>query len=140
MRAFWRISGGAVDATKDLKISDVIDALDAELGPHFFPEREGGTDPRACPACAGGRLGLRLGRTGAFIGCSNYPECRYTRPLIAPGAEGEDHGQRRPARAGADPATGEKVTVRRGPYGVYVQLGEAGTDDKGKPPSRAGPA
>ena len=141
MRAFWEEFKRAIDATKDLKISDVIDALDEELGPHFFPEHEGGTDPRACPACSGGRLGLRLGRTGAFIGCSNYPECRYTRPLIAPGAEGEGATglSDGPRELGADPASGEKVTVRRGPYGVYVQLGEGGTDEKGKPtkPRRA---
>ncbi|WP_431268924.1 type I DNA topoisomerase [Dankookia sp. P2] len=141
MRAFWEEFKRAIDATKDLKISDVIDALDEELGPHFFPEREGGTDPRACPACSGGRLGLRLGRTGAFIGCSNYPECRYTRPLIAPGAEGDGTTglSDGPRELGTDPASGEKVTVRRGPYGVYVQLGEGGTDAKGKPtkPRRA---
>ncbi|MFC7477552.1 type I DNA topoisomerase [Dankookia sp. GCM10030260] len=141
MRAFWEEFKRAIDATRDLKISDVIDALDEELGPHFFPEREGGTDPRACPACSGGRLGLRLGRTGAFIGCSNYPECRYTRPLIAPGAEGDGTTglSDGPRELGADPASGEKVTIRRGPYGVYVQLGEGGTDEKGKPtkPRRA---
>ncbi|TCZ61390.1 type I DNA topoisomerase [Roseicella aquatilis] len=141
MRAFWDEFKRAVDATKDLKISDVIDALDEELGPHFFPDRPDGTDPRVCPACSGGRLGLRLGRTGAFIGCSNYPECRYTRPLIAPGADGDGSTglTEGPRELGADPATGEKVTVRRGPYGVYVQLGEGGTDEKGKPtkPRRA---
>ncbi len=141
MRAFWDDFRKAVDATKDLKISDVIDTLDEELGPHFFPERGDGTDPRVCPACSGGRLGLRLGRTGAFIGCSNYPECRYTRPLIAPGAEGEGATglTEGPRELGSDPATGEQVTVRRGPYGVYVQLGEGGTDAKGKPtkPRRA---
>ncbi|MCO6417434.1 type I DNA topoisomerase [Siccirubricoccus sp. KC 17139] len=141
MRQFWEAFKRAVDATKDLKISDVIDALDEELGPHFFPERGDGTDPRACPACGNGRLGLRLGRTGAFIGCSNYPDCRYTRPLIAPGAEGEGTTglTEGPRELGRDPATGEMVTVRRGPYGVYVQLGEGGTDDRGKPtkPRRA---
>ena len=141
MRAFWDDFRKAVDATKDLKISDVIDTLDEELGPHFFPERGDGADPRVCPACSGGRLGLRLGRTGAFIGCSNYPECRYTRPLVAPGAEGEGSTglTEGPRELGSDPATGEQVTVRRGPYGVYVQLGEGGTDAKGKPtkPRRA---
>ncbi len=141
MRAFWEDFSNAIDATRELKISDVIDALDEELGPHFFPATDGGTDPRACPACSGGRLGLRLGRGGAFIGCSNYPECRYTRPLAVPGADGENaanfaEGQR---ELGTDPETGQNVTLRRGPYGLYVQLGEGGTDDKGKPtkPRRA---
>jgi DNA topoisomerase-1 len=140
MRAFWEDFSRALGQTTDLKISDVIDALDAELGPHFFPEREGAGDPRACPSCGDGRLGLRLGRTGAFIGCSNYPECRYTRPLIAPGAEGENGGlSEGPRELGEDPVTGQKVTVRRGPYGVYVQLGEGTEDAKGKPvkPRRA---
>jgi DNA topoisomerase-1 len=141
MRAFWEDFSKALGATTDLKISDVIDALDAELGPHFFPTREGAGDPRVCPSCGSGRLGLRLGRTGAFIGCSNYPECRYTRPLAVPGAEGENasgsfEGQR---ELGTDPTSGQKVTLKRGPYGLYVQLGEGGTDAKGKPtkPRRA---
>jgi DNA topoisomerase-1 len=140
MRAFWREFRAAVDATADLKISDVIDRLDEELGPHFFPRQADGADPRVCPACGTGRLGLRLGRTGAFIGCSNYPECRHTRPLAVPGAEGEGGGLEGGLRVlGVDPATGQQVTLRRGPYGIYAQLGEPGTDEKGKPtkPRRA---
>jgi len=141
MRDFWRDFSKALEGTSELRISDVIDALDEELGPHFFPVREGGTDPRVCPSCSGGRLGLRLGRTGAFIGCSNYPECRYTRPLAVPGADGDkaSGGFEGHRALGTDPATGQEVTLRRGPYGVYVQLGEGGTDAKGKPtkPRRA---
>ncbi|WP_043831062.1 type I DNA topoisomerase [Muricoccus aerilatus] len=144
MHDFWDQFRAAVDATKDLKISDVIDALDEDLGPHFFPAKEGGTDPRACPNCInehrmGGRLGLRLGRTGAFIGCSNYPECRYTRPLVVPNGDGEDSGNEGPRAIGTDPDSGQEISLRRGPYGLYVQLGEPGTDAKGKPtkPRRA---
>ncbi|MBY0338437.1 MAG: type I DNA topoisomerase [Acetobacteraceae bacterium] len=142
MRRFWRDFRAALDGTKDLKISDVIDRLDEELGPHFFPKADDGKDPRACPSCTGGRLGLRLGRTGAFIGCSNYPECRYTRPLAVPGAEGEGGANELEGGfrlLGTDPATGQPVTLRRGPYGLYVQLGEGSTDEKGKPvkPRRA---
>ena len=85
LRDFWRDFIGAIDETKDLKISKVIDALDALLAPHLFPPRADGGDPRQCPNCAGGRLTLKLCKFGAFIGCSNYPECRYTRPLSAPG-------------------------------------------------------
>jgi DNA topoisomerase-1 len=131
MREFWKDFSAAIAATTDLKISDVIDALDEDLGPHFFPEREGAGDPRACPSCGNGRLGLRLGRTGAFIGCSNYPDCRYTRPLIAPGADGETNGNDGPRELGVDPS-GQRVTLRRGPYGFYVQLGEETEDAKGK--------
>ncbi|NKC32789.1 type I DNA topoisomerase [Falsiroseomonas selenitidurans] len=134
MRAFWEDFSKAIASTSELTISDVIDALDEDLGPHFFPARADGVDPRGCPACSGGRLGLRLGRTGAFIGCSNYPECRYTRPLVAPGAEAEgaagfNEGQR---ELGVDPATGKSISLRRGPYGLYVQLGEETLDEKGK--------
>jgi len=133
MREFWAEFSRAVEATKDLKVRDVIDALDEDLGPHLFPERPDGSDPRACPACGSGRLGLRLGRTGAFIGCSNYPECRYTRPFgVSPG-EGEGAGAGGDRDLGEDPATGQKVSLRRGPYGFYIQLGEAGVDAKGKP-------
>ncbi len=81
LRAFWDEFSKAIDQTKDLKISDVISALDEDLGPHFFPPREDGTDPRLCTACGNGRLGLKLGRYGSFIGCSNYPACQYTRRL-----------------------------------------------------------
>ena len=119
MRAFWDEFSLAVDQTKDLKITDVINALDQDLGPHFFPVREDGSDPRLCAACGTGRLGLKLGRLGSFIGCSNYPECRYTRSLaIDTGAEGGDtlkDGQR---SLGQAPETGEEITVRRGPSGL----------------------
>jgi DNA topoisomerase I len=132
LRAFWEEFSHAVDQTKDLKISDVIAALDEDLGPHFFPPREDGSDPRACPACGNGRLGLKLGRYGSFIGCSNYPNCQYTRRLAI--ETGEDQGEtlKEGMRAlGEHPDTGEEITVRRGPYGLYVQLGENG-EEKGK--------
>ena len=134
LRDFWDEFSKAVEQTKDLKISDVIAALDQDLGPHFFPEREDGSDPRVCPACADGRLGLKLGRYGSFIGCSNYPNCQYTRRLAV--ESGDDAGEtlKEGMRAlGAHPDTSEEVTVRRGPYGLYVQLGENGEDKKQKP-------
>ncbi len=129
LRAFWEEFSHAVDQTKDLKISDVIAALDEDLGPHFFPPRADGSDPRACPACDNGRLGLKLGRYGSFIGCSNYPNCQYTRRLAI--ETGEDQGEtlKEGMRAlGEHPDTGEEITVRRGPYGLYVQLGENGEE------------
>jgi DNA topoisomerase-1 len=134
MHAFWDGFSRAVEQTKDLKISDVIAALDADLGPHFFPAREDGTDPRSCPACGNGRIGLKLGRYGSFIGCSNYPACQYTRRLAVEIGEADGEVLKDGVRElGADPATGEAVTVRRGPYGLYVQRGENGEDKKVKP-------
>ncbi len=130
---FWGDFRDAVEATRELRVSQVLDRLDADLGAHFFPPKEDGTDPRACPQCGDGRLGLRLGKHGAFIGCSNYPACRHTRPLrlngngngdAAPAIEG-------PRILGPDPASGLTVSVRKGPYGDYVQLGE----ERGEPPA-----
>ncbi|PWC35466.1 type I DNA topoisomerase [Azospirillum sp. TSO22-1] len=124
LREFWRAFSGAVEGTKDLTITQVLTALDEELGQHFFPagSGNGGVDPRVCPQCGKGRLGLKLGKNGAFIGCNNYPECRYTRPLaVANDENGQE--QEGPRDLGDDPETGLPVTVRRGPYGVYVQLG-----------------
>jgi DNA topoisomerase-1 len=137
MRAFWDEFSKAVEQTRDLKISDVINALDQELGPHFFPPREDGSDPRACPACGNGRLGLKLGRYGSFIGCSNYPACQYTRRLAI--ETGGDQGEtlKEGMRVlGPHPETGEMITVRRGPYGLYVQQGEASEDKKAPKPKR----
>ncbi|MPZ11216.1 MAG: type I DNA topoisomerase [Kiloniellaceae bacterium] len=135
LRDFWEAFRTSVDGARDLSITEVIDALDRDLGPHFFPADPElpDKDPRACPACGEGRLGLRLGRNGGFIGCSNYPDCRYTRPLAVPGGE-EDHGidLTNPRVLGNDPETGKAVTLRKGPFGVYLQLGEAEGDEKPK--------
>jgi DNA topoisomerase-1 len=134
MRAFWEEFSKAVEQTRDLKISDVISALDQDLGPHFFPAREDGSDPRICAACGNGRLGLKLGRYGSFIGCSNYPACQYTRRLaIDLGEEGGETLKEGMRSLGQHPDTGEEITVRRGPYGLYVQQGEASEDKKVRP-------
>ena len=132
LRDFWRDFIGAVDEIKDLKISQVIDALDELLAPHLFPPSADGSDPRQCPGCSGGRLTLKLSKFGAFIGCSNYPECRYTRPLTTP-ADGS--GVIGTKKLGEDPKTGLEVTLRGGRFGPYVQLGEA---VEGEKPKRAG--
>lgn len=137
LREFWDGFNSRVDEARDLSISEVIDAIDEQLGPHFFPEAEDGKNPRLCPACNEGRLGLRLGRHGAFIGCSNYPECKHTRPLAKADPDAANENLDGPRHLGDDPETGLPVTLRRGPYGLYVQLGEA-SKEKGAPkPKRA---
>ncbi len=130
LRLFWGDFKAAVDEAKDLTITQVIDHLDEELAPHFFHEDEDGKDPRKCLACEEakreGRLGLKLGKFGAFIGCSNYPECKFTKPLAIPGDDDEDSAlaalSNAPKTLGKDPATGRTVSLRRGPYGPYVQI------------------
>jgi DNA topoisomerase-1 len=129
LRDFWRDFSMAIDGTKELTITAVLEALDAELGRHFFPENGSGADPRLCPNCGAGRLSLKLGKFGAFIGCSKYPECRFTRPLGLD-IEGETGGA--DMVLGNDPATGLSVTVKKGPYGHYIQLGEAENGEKPK--------
>ncbi|MEN3791297.1 type I DNA topoisomerase [Fulvimarina sp. MAC3] len=126
LREFWREFSTHVDETKELRVSDVLDALNEDLAPLVFPEREDGTEPRACPRCADGKLSLKLGRYGAFVGCSNYPECNFTRQLgtslaVDASEAGADDG---PRELGNDPETGEPVTLRTGRFGPYVQRGE----------------
>ena len=122
LRDFWTGFSGAVDEIKDLRVAQVIDALNELLGPHIFPAKEDGSDPRKCPSCDSGQLSLKVSRWGAFIGCSNYPECGYTRQLGKPtGEEGDDEG---PKILGTDPETGLDVSLRNGRFGPYVQLGE----------------
>jgi DNA topoisomerase-1 len=120
LRDFWRDFYGAVEGIGDLRVGQVLDALTEALAPHIFPAKEDGVDPRVCPTCGAGRLSLKTSRFGAFIGCSNYPECRYTRPVASPDAEGAESGDR---ELGVDPATGEAVHLKIGRFGPYVQLG-----------------
>src|SRR5262249_26303401 len=137
VRAFWGGVSHAGGPTKDLKISEVISAPDEDLGPHFVPPREDGSDPRACPACGNGRLGLKLGRYGSFIGCSNYPNCQYTRRLAIETGDEQGETLKEGMRVlGQLPDTGEDVTVRRGPYGLYVQQGDNSEDKKKAKPRR----
>ncbi|MBV9065849.1 MAG: type I DNA topoisomerase, partial [Methylobacteriaceae bacterium] len=133
LRDFWRDFSGAVDETKDLRTTEVLDSLNELLGPHIFPPKADGSNPRACPSCNDGQLSLKVGKFGAFIGCSNYPECRYTRTLTPPdpnAPEGEKPGVK---VLGRDPESGAEVTLRDGRFGAYIQLGEPEEDgDKPK--------
>ncbi len=138
LKQFWTGFKSAVDGTKDLTITLVLDALDEELGPHFFPVTTENPDPRKCPSCSTGRLSLKVGKFGAFIGCSNYPDCRHTRPLVVQSGEALDEANdgagidNQPKVLGTDPGSGRTVSLRKGPYGPYVQI-DVPEDSKDKP-------
>ena len=125
LRDFWNEFSSAIGDTKELRITEVLDKLNEELGPLAFPENEDGSDPRLCPTCREGQLSLKVGKFGAFIGCSNYPECKFTRQL---GAEGLEQSQQLandgPKVLGVDPNTSDEVKLMVGRFGPYVQRGE----------------
>ena len=124
LRDFWKAFSEAVEKTSDLKITDVINALEHDLSPILFPDQ--GPEGRVCPTCKTGTLSLKLGKYGAFVGCSNYPDCRYTRPVLSGGGDGEgtagESGNIAPKLLGKHPKTGTDVSLRFGPYGPYVQM------------------
>lgn len=132
---FWTKFIKNIDAVQPLQISEVIEKIDEVLSYHLFPPREDGSDPRICPECGKGRLSIKLGKFGAFLGCSNYPECKYTKPLTdvteemssdtpkAPNPEDKTMGE----------LNGLKVYLKKGPYGFYIQLGEDATATTEKP-------
>ncbi len=134
---FWRDFSAAVAETADLRITEVLEKINEVLEPHLFPPNEEGTDPRQCPNCGIGRLSMRTARSGgAFIGCSNYPECRYTRPFGPPGME-EASGIPPEGKVLGEDA-GDKIYAFKGRFGPYVQRGEA-TDEQPKPPRQSIP-
>ena len=128
LRDFWRDFTAAVNEIKDLRVGDVLEALNELLGPHVFPAKEDGSDPRLCPKCGTGRLSLKIsGKSGAFIGCGNYPDCKYTRQL-----SGDTSGVDGDRELGFDPDTGLPILVKSGRFGPYLQLGEGDGDEKPK--------
>ena len=129
LREFWIDFEKAVEETGELRLRSVIDALDDELGTHFFPAREDGSEPRSCPECKQGRLGLRLGKHGPFIGCTEYPTCKFTRPLSM--SQSEENDSTPDKVLGNDTKTGKEISLRNGRYGLYVQLG-TDPEDKGE--------
>lgn len=133
LSGFWKPFHKATDEAGDLKIQDVLDHLQKNLESFLFPPTESGKDPHICPKCGTGHLGLRLSKFGAFVGCSNYPTCTYTRPLVSSDA-GDIQVEKGAFERdlGTDPATGLPMKVKKGPYGFYIQWGEA-TSKKEKP-------
>ncbi len=130
LRAFWQDFRPKTDEIMELKPSEVTEALDEFLEPLLFPATDG-TDPRACPSCDNGRLSLRGGKFGAFIACSNYPECRYTRPFASENGNGSADTSDLPRELGIDPDSGKTVSLRSGRFGLFLQLDE--TEDGAKP-------
>jgi DNA topoisomerase-1 len=131
---FWEQFIGSVNEIKELRNRVVLDALNDLLEPHIFPVRDDGKPRRQCPQCGTGELSLKTGRFGAFIGCSNYPECNFTRQMT-PGANGGVNGTK---VLGEDPETGLEVTLRGGRFGPYLQLGEQSKEKDAEKPKRAG--
>lgn len=127
LRDFWTNFIKAVDEAKGLTITQVIDQLNKDLEKMLFPPREDGSDPHVCPKCKEGQLSLKLGKYGAFVGCSNYPECQYTHKLGSSddGNEAGSEPMNETKELGMDPKSGLMVTLRKGPYGFYFQWGEA---------------
>jgi len=133
LRDFWRDFTTAVNGTKDLRVGQVLDALNDMLGPFIFPANADGSDPRKCPSCGNGQLGLKIGKFGAFVGCTNYPECRFTRQFHdTPSENGEAQASSGDKVLGVDPETGLTVFLKTGRFGPYVQLGKGENSDKPK--------
>jgi len=124
LRDFWLQLQGNIDTIKDLRVTQVLDVLNEGLAAIAFPAREDGGDPRSCPQCNAGQLSLKLGRYGAFVGCSNYPECKFTRQLGGEGEAAEAARSDEPVLLGQDSQTGEEISLRSGRFGPYVQRGE----------------
>ncbi len=140
LRDFWRDFSNAVDGTAELRVREVLDNVNDLLAPHLYPD--GGRD-RVCPACKKGALNLRGGRNGFFLGCDAYPECHYTRAMRqAEAGDRDEEFAAGPIALGDDPESGLPLTLRKGPYGLYIQMGEAAEPEKkgkkAKKPKRAG--
>ena len=134
LRRFWTDFRAAVDETAELRISEVLEKINEILAPHLFPDPGDGSDPRLCPVCGAGQLSMRTARSGgAFVGCSNYPNCRYTRSLG--GETADETGLGRDGKLLGHDENGLPVTLRSGRFGPYVQLGEPAAE--GEKPKRA---
>ncbi|MEQ5826041.1 type I DNA topoisomerase [Sulfitobacter sp. NFXS29] len=138
LRRFWRDFSAAIAETSELRITEVLEKINEVLEPHLFPPTEDGGDPRLCPNCEIGRLSMRTARSGgAFIGCSNYPECRYTRPFGPPDPEAEASAIPPDGKLlGED--QGDEIRVFKGRFGPYVQRGPV-TEENKKPPRQSIP-
>ena len=134
---FWQDFSASIAETSELRITEVLEKINEVFEPHLFPANEDGTDPRLCPNCNLGKLSMRTARSGgAFIGCSNYPECRYTRAFGPPGSEDESGIPPEGKLLGED--TEDQIYAFKGRFGPYVQRGQV-TEDNKKPPRQSIP-
>jgi len=132
LEEFWNGFKPHLNKMSELEREKILEALEKELADLFFPknEEESSAQPnRKCPTCSNGNLGLELGRYGAFIGCSNYPECKFTKQIAKNENKEENNANEtfmpeNDGVLGIDPETGLKVIIKKGPYGIYLQLGE----------------
>lgn len=135
LTGFWTKFYNNIQSVQPLQVTEVINKIDEVLSYHLFPPKEDGSDPRECPECHKGHLSIKLGKFGAFLGCSNYPECKYTKPLVDVKDEEEQATEKVPAPE--DKLLGEhqgmNVYLKKGPYGFYIQLGEDATATTEKP-------
>ena len=132
---FWKNFYNLIEQTKEIRITEVIDKLDDQLEDHFFQPNDKNPNPRKCPTCDNGRLGLKLAKTGPFIGCSNYPDCKYATQLTS-NVNGDDQngtGISLPKELGIDPKTNKTITIKQGPYGIYIET----ENEDGEKPRRA---
>ena len=136
LQKWWLPFKSSIDDASTLRVRDVEKRIDNDLGPHFFPQTEDGSDPRQCPKCSDGRLNIRYGRSGGFIGCSNHPVCDHTAQLVV--GKGKESSKFEPIKLGFNDNNVE-ITLRVGPYGPYVQAGETPekSDKKAIKPKRA---
>ncbi|MDF1872278.1 type I DNA topoisomerase, partial [Vannielia sp.] len=138
LASFWRDFKAAIEETSELRITEVLEKINEVLEPHLFPPTPEGGDPRLCPHCGKGRLSMRTARSGgAFIGCSNYPECRYTRPFGPPDPEAEKSAIPPEGKLLGEDA-GDKIWIMKGRFGPYAQRGEV-TEENKKPPRQSIP-
>ncbi len=132
LKRFWDEFKPSVDETLELRNTDILNQMNVVLGNHIFKDKGDGTDPRLCPKCGAFELSLKTGRFGAFVGCSNYPDCNYTRPFASTQEAAGDIER----VLGTDPDTGEEIHVKDGRFGPYIQRGEV--SEENKKPKRAG--
>jgi DNA topoisomerase-1 len=113
--AFWRDFRPKAGEVMDQKPSEITQALDEFLAPWLYPPRADGTDPRLCPTCGKGQLALRGGKFGAFVACSNYPDCKYTQKFGQGGDQAQSDGPQE---------LGDGIVLKSGRFGPYVERGE----------------